>query len=266
LKVVRSLAELRSRPRAVAVGSFDGVHVGHRAVLAALRSSGGVATVVTFDPHPRGALLLATLERRLELLDAEGVEEVLVLPPRADVAAVVAAIRARVVVGGPASGVDALARRAMEIRPVPLVEGVSSDAIRALVAAGDVTKAARLLGRPPEVEGVVVAGHARGAGLGFPTANVDAPADLVVPARGIYAGEARGHRAAVSIGVNPHFGGGTLSVEAFLLDFTGDLYGQRLVVELWRFLRSERAFASQAELVAAIARDVEAASSAVRPP
>jgi riboflavin kinase/FMN adenylyltransferase len=140
-----------------------------------------------------------------------------------------------------------------------------TDEIRGLVAAGELREAARLLGRPFEVAGVVVEGDRRGKLLGFPTANLDLPAEQLLPPRGIYVGQALGHRAAISIGVNPHYGGTTLRIEAHLLDFDGDLYGQRLVVELWERLRDERAFASEAELVDAIAADVEAARAAVRP-
>jgi riboflavin kinase / FMN adenylyltransferase len=136
---------------------------------------------------------------------------------------------------------------------------------RRLVSAGDLREAARVLGHPFSVEGVVVEGDRRGKLLGFPTANLELPDDQLLPPRGIYVGEALGHRAAVSIGVNPHYGGTTLRVEAFLLDFDGDLYGQRLVLELWEKLRDERAFGSEAELVEAIAADVEAARRAVRP-
>jgi len=122
-----------------------------------------------------------------------------------------------------------------------------------------------LLGRPPEVEGTVVSGDARGGTLGYPTANLRVDPDLLVPAYGIYAGWAAGHRAAISIGTNPHFGGSERRVEAFLLDFEGDLYGERLVVELWRRLRDERAFASEEELVAQITQDVESTREAKRP-
>jgi len=140
-----------------------------------------------------------------------------------------------------------------------------TDEVRELVAAGDLRDVARLLGRPFEVTGVVVEGDRRGKLLGFPTANLDVTHDRLLPPRGIYVGEALGHRAAISIGVNPHYGGTTLHVEAHLLDFDGDLYGQELVVELWERLRDERAFGSEAELVEAIAADVEAARAAVRP-
>jgi riboflavin kinase / FMN adenylyltransferase len=134
-----------------------------------------------------------------------------------------------------------------------------------LVAAGRLREAALALGRPFQVEGVVVEGDRRGKLLGFPTANLELASEQPLPPRGIYVGEALGHRAAISIGVNPHYGGTTLRVEAHLLDFDGDLYGRRLVVELWERLRDERAFASERELIEAIAADVEAARSAVRP-
>ena len=140
---------------------------------------------------------------------------------------------------------------------MPLLEGVSSSEIRRLLHAGEVDAAAPLLGRPPEVEGIVVEGDARGGTLGFPTANLSVDPELLVPRHGIYAGFAGGHRAAISIGTNPHYGGDELRVEAFLLGFAGDLYGRRLVVELWRRLRDERAFASEQELIDQIARDVE---------
>jgi riboflavin kinase/FMN adenylyltransferase len=112
---------------------------------------------------------------------------------------------------------------------------------------------------------VVVSGDSRGGTLGFPTANLRVEGDLLVPAYGIYAGAALETRAAVSIGVNPHYGGVEQRVEAFLLDYEGDLYGRRLVVELWRRLRDERSFESEAELVAQIARDVEETRAAERP-
>jgi riboflavin kinase/FMN adenylyltransferase len=140
-----------------------------------------------------------------------------------------------------------------------------NDEARALVEAGDLAAAARTLGQPFAVEGIVVEGDRRGRLLGFPTANLDLPPDELLPPRGIYVGEALEHRAAISIGVNPHYGGTTLRVEAHLLDFDGDLYGKMLRVELWERLRDERAFRSEAELVEAIATDVAAARRAVRP-
>jgi riboflavin kinase/FMN adenylyltransferase len=287
VKVARAPGELEVRPRTVALGTFDGVHVGHQAVLRAAVDAGPTPTVVTFDPHPRIVLgnrveLLTTLERRLELIAAAGIAEALVVEFTPELAAVDAnefaerflrAIGTEVVVTGPdfrfghARGGDLglLRRQGFDARAVPLVEGVSSTRIRELLRAGEVDGAAPLLGRPVEVDGIVVSGDARGGTLGFPTANVRVEAELLVPANGIYAGAAGGHRAAVSIGVNPHYGGVERRVEAFLLEFEGDLYGQRLVVELWRRLRDERAFASEAELVAQIARDVEETRAADSP-
>jgi riboflavin kinase/FMN adenylyltransferase len=273
--------------RVVAIGSFDGVHLGHRRVLEAARAAGSVATVVTFWPHPRLVLgnrveLLSTLERRLELLDAAEVDETLVVEFTPELAqrepeefadSLLREIGARMIVAGEnfrfgrgATGdLALLGRLGFEVRNVQLLEGFSSTRIRSLLREGDVVEAARLLGRPAEVDGTVVLGDQRGGTLGYPTANLAVPADLLVPAYGIYAGAALGHRAAVSIGVNPHYGGDERRIEPHLLEFDGDLYGRRLVVELWQRLRDERAFASEEELVAQIARDVEQTRAAVRP-
>jgi riboflavin kinase / FMN adenylyltransferase len=166
---------------------------------------------------------------------------------------------------GRAGDLTLLEQAGFDSRAVPLVEGVSSSRIRDLLRGGEVERAARLLGRPAEVEGMVVAGDARGGTLGFPTANLRPDPQLLVPGYGIYAGAAEGHRAAVSIGTNPHYGGGERRIEAFLLDFVGDLYGRRLVLQLWERLRDERAFESEEELVAQIARDVHATRRA-KPP
>ncbi len=115
-----------------------------------------------------------------------------------------------------------------------------------------------MLGRPFELDGTVVAGDQRGGTLGYPTANLALDPQLACPRHGIYAGAALGHRAAVSIGTNPHYGGTERRIEPYLLDFEGDLYGRRLVVELWQRLRDEAVFESEDELVAQIGRDVEA--------
>ena len=287
MRVVHAPGELERRPRAVAVGTFDGLHIGHRAVIGEVVAAGPLATVVTFHPHPREVLgyeveLVATLERRLELLAELGVAETLVVEFTPEVAALEAgvfarsyleAIGAELVVaaesfrfGARRSGDLALLERlGLHTRVVALVPGVSSSRIRRLIAAGDVRGAAALLGRPVEVEGTVVSGDARGGTLGFPTANLRAERSLLVPGFGIYAGQARGRRAAVSIGVNPHYGGDERRIEAFLLDFEGNLYGERVVVELWERLRDEATFASEPELVAQIARDVAATRAATRP-
>jgi riboflavin kinase/FMN adenylyltransferase len=287
MKVVRSVAELERRDRAVALGSFDGVHLGHKRVIEEALAAGGVPTVVTFDPHPRRAMgygveLLTTLDRRLELLAELGIEETLVVEFSLEFQRVGAeefaerylrAMGARTIVSGAdfrfghkrEGDFDLLRRQGFEVRPVPLLEGVSSSEIRRLLHAGEVDDAASMLGRPTEVEGLVVEGDARGGTLGFPTANLAVDPELLVPAHGIYAGFAGGHRAAISIGTNPHYGGDERRVEAFLLGFEGDLYGRRLIVELWRRLRDERAFASEQELIDQIARDVDDTERAERP-
>jgi riboflavin kinase / FMN adenylyltransferase len=148
---------------------------------------------------------------------------------------------------------------------VPLLEGVSSTLIRELVRDGEIGRASELLGRPVEVVGTVVAGNQRGGTLGYPTANVATEPGLLVPPYGIYAGAVGEKRAAISIGTNPHYGGSERRVEAFLLDFEDDLYGRRLVVELWKRLRDEAVFESEQALVDQIGRDVEQTRAAVRP-
>lgn len=287
MNVAHRPAELEPARRAVAIGTFDGVHRGHVRVLEAALAAGLRPAVVTFDPHPRTHFggdvpLLATLERRLELLDQAGVEDVLVCPfddAMAELTAeefadgVLRAAGVEVVAAGDGfrfgrgrSGDLALLERlGFDVRRVPIVDNVSSSHIRSLLAAGDVIPAAQLLGRAPEVEGTVVTGDRRGADLGFPTANLAVPSGLLVPALGIYAGSALGHRAAISIGTNPHYGGTERRIEAYLLDYDGDLYGRRLIVELWERLRDEAAFSSEAELVEAIAADVRRTREATRP-
>jgi riboflavin kinase/FMN adenylyltransferase len=287
VKVARTPEELGRKPRAVAIGTFDGVHLGHRAVIRAAVDAGAAPTVVTFHPHPRTAFgnrvaLLSTLERRLELLADCGIEETLVVEFTPELAAVspadfardyLGAIGAEIVVTGTgfrfgherSGDCELLRSLGFDAREVPLVEGISSSRIRLLAEAGEIEGAAQLLGRPLEVDGTVVSGDHRGGTLGFPTANLRVDPDMLVPAYGIYAGAVGDKRAAISIGVNPHYGGTERRIEAYLLDWTGDLYGDRLVVELWRRLREERAFASESDLVEQIARDVDETRSAVRP-
>ncbi len=287
MNVARSPGDLEPAARAVALGTFDGVHRGHRAVIRAAVDAGLRPTVVTFHPHPRTVLgnrveLLATLERRLELLAACGIEDTLVvaftpelatLSPESFAERYLGAIDTRVVVAGAgfhfghrrAGNLGTLEALGFDAREVPFVDGVSSSEIRRRAADGLAGEAAAMLGRPLEVDGLVVSGDQRGGTLGFPTANLRVDADLLVPQFGIYAGAVGDRRAAVSIGVNPHYGGSERRIEAFLLDWKGDLYGRRLVVELWQRLRDERSFSSEAELVAQIARDVDATRAATRP-
>lgn len=287
MNVARQPSGLPAGRRSAAVGTFDGVHRGHLRVIDAARRAGLRTSVVTFDPHPRAVLgggveLLATLERRLELLADVGVEDVLVLRFDEELAALTAqdfaeqmlrGIGAEAIAAGETfrfgrgrkGDLDLLARLGFDVRRVPLVENISSSRVRELLRAGEIERAAGLLGRPPEVEGIVVRGDGRGRELGFPTANLDVPSDLLVSPDGVYAGWAHDRRAAISIGTNPHFDGIERRVEAFLLDFDGDLYGERLVVEIWSQIREQRRFDSLEELVAAIGGDVERTHRAIRP-
>ena len=254
------------------------MQLGHRRVVETALATGLRVTALTFHPHPRTVVqgnlveLVCSLERRVELLRELGVADVAVVPFTLDTAALEPeAFAARhladveTVVAGDdfrfgrrrSGDLDTLRALGLEVVGVPLLEGVSSTEIRRLVHEGEVRAAARLLGRPFELDGTVVPGDQRGGTLGYPTANLALDPALLVPRYGIYAGAARAHRAAISIGTNPHYGGQERRIEPFLLDFEGDLYGQRLVVELWERLRDERAFASEAELVEQIARDVE---------
>jgi riboflavin kinase / FMN adenylyltransferase len=279
--------DLGAATRAATIGIFDGVHRGHRQILDTVRGTGLPSLVVTFEPHPRTVRgnrveLLCTTERRLQLLEAAGVDDLLLLrfdddlgmlEPEVFVETVLRPSGVAVVVEGEgfrfgsrrSGDLDLLERLGFDVRTVQLVDDISSTRIRQLIVAGDIVQAASLLGRPVELQGTVVLGDQRGGTLGFPTANLALPADLIVPTNGIYAGSALGHRAAVSIGTNPHYGGTERRVEAFLLDYEGDLYGQELVVELWERLRDEAAFESEAALVAAIASDVERTRAARRP-
>jgi riboflavin kinase/FMN adenylyltransferase len=289
-------------PSAVTIGTFDGVHLGHQALLrttletASPRGLGAVA--LTWDRHPAMTLrpevappLLTSTERRLELL-AQGGIEVAVLPfddvlshlSPEDFAAEILSrkLNARAVIvgrgwrfghrarGNVATLQELGTRLDFEVLPQPLTEArggpVSSTRIRAAVAAGDMDETGGLLGRRWDFDGTVIHGDKRGAGLGYPTANLLLDPALVRPARGIYAGRAQrngsSHPAAVSVGVNPQFGGepgrSPVRIEAYLLDFEGDLYGEVLRVELHAKLRDERAFDSVEQLVRQMDLDVEA--------
>jgi riboflavin kinase/FMN adenylyltransferase len=269
------------RPRSVAIGTFDGVHRGHREVI------GDSDTVLTFDPHPMSVIrpeaapkLLTPFELKRELIAELGVEELVVIPFDAEFASrsarsfvddvLVGSLGAgRVSVGENfrfghgAEGDAALLRSqsAFETRVVPLVEvegeTVSSSHIRGLVAAGEVDQAARFLGRPFLFQGEVVDGDRRGRDLGMPTANL-VPDDLIVtPGHGVYAALAHGHAAAVNVGVRPTFETGRgLLVEAHLIDFDGDLYGQQLRIAFLERLRGERRFDSVDALVEQMHLDV----------
>ena len=276
------LADTQPRPRRVAVGEFDGVHLGHREVIA------GNDTVLTFDPHPLAVIrpeaapkLLTSLEVKIELVAALGVQELVVIPfdhrfgaqsPQEFIDHVlVDQLQAtHVSVGenfyfghGAAGDTDMLAADPrFETRVVTLVEVdgeiVSSSHIRGLVLAGEVEQAARFLGAPFALRGEVVHGDKRGRTLGFPTANLVPDEHLVCPGHGVYAARAAGACAAVSIGVRPTFGSGrAVIVEAFLLDRDEDLYGRTLQIDFLSRLRGERRFDSVEALVEQMDLDVE---------
>lgn len=304
MKLYPSLQEAADgslRGCALCLGNFDGVHLGHQALFSEAARHGRVVAL-TFQPHPGKVLqpqlaprLIATQALKLELLAAHGVEAAIVQPfsveyarttPEAFEAALLDGVGAKTIVvgydftygsrrAGTVATLEQAARaRGASLRTVAAVslEGVtvSSSRIREYVLEGRVEAAARLLGRPFCLDGLVVPGAGRGRTIGFPTANVDTTNELR-PAAGVYAvrvatlGEAplRWRGGAANIGVKPTFGGGEVTIEAHLFDFAGDLYGQRLRVQFLERLRAEQRFASASELSSQIGRDLEAARAAV---
>ena len=294
MKVLHSLDDARALAGvALALGNFDGVHLGHRALFKEAAEHGRPGAL-TFEPHPGKVLqpelaprLITPLPRKLQLLEGAGLDVVVVLPftldfartPARDFEAMLldqARIRAVVVgrdytYGAQRAGtVVTLTEAAMSrgavvavVDPVT-VNGVvaSSSRIREYILEGRVGAARALLGRPFDLDGVVVKGDGRGRSIGFPTANVDTHGELL-PASGVYAvrvrtGE-RWHGGAANIGTKPTFGGSAVTVEVHLLDWAGDLYGQEVRVEFLERLRAERRFASVSELTTQIRRDVEEA-------
>jgi riboflavin kinase / FMN adenylyltransferase len=279
---VSQLSDVEPRPRRVAVGEFDGVHLGHRAVIS------GSDTVLTFEPHPvsvvhpeAGPKLLTSLEAKIELISQLGVQELVVIPfdecfaaqsPSefidqvlvGELCATDVSVGENFRFGHRAAGdTDMLAAEPrFRTRVVRLVEVdgevVSSSHIRGLVSAGDVEHAARFLGAPFQMRGEVVHGDQRGRLLGFPTANIVPSEELVCPGHGVYAARADGSCAAVNVGVRPTFGTGrAVLVEAYLLDRDEDLYGRILRIDFISRLRGERRFDSVEELVAQMRLDVE---------
>jgi riboflavin kinase/FMN adenylyltransferase len=279
---VTRLPDVERRERNVAVGTFDGVHLGHRAVI------DGSESVLTFDPHPVSIVapqhtpkLLTTPERKAELIASLGVHELIVIPFDAAFArrsadefiedVLVGALGAtRVAVGenfrfghkaqGDTRLLAADPRFTTDVRPLLEVAGeiVSSSHIRGLVLAGDVAHANELLGTPFQLSGEVAHGDKRGRELGFPTANLVPDEALALPGHGVYACLANGRPAAVSVGVRPTFqtGRGEL-IEAYILDFDEDIYGSELRVEFLERLRGERRFDSPQALIEQMHRDVE---------
>ena len=273
-----------SRDRHVAIGTFDGVHLGHQAVI------DDADTVLTFEPHPLTVIhpeaapkLIMPFKVKRDVIDGLGVEELVVIPFDKEFSqrsaenfiehVLIERLSAKTVsvgenfrFGTKAKGdVRMLAADdRFETRVVPLVEvdgeTVSSTRIRGLVAAGDVEHAMHCLGAPFMLEGEVVSGDRRGRELGFPTANLVPDDSLVVPGHGVYAAFANGHPAAVNVGVRPTFETGRgLLIESYLIDFDADLYGQNLRVAFVERLRGEKRFPSVDGLVEAMNRDVERA-------
>jgi riboflavin kinase/FMN adenylyltransferase len=279
---VTSLPDAEPRERKVAVGTFDGVHLGHREVIK------GNDTVLTFDPHPLTVVapqavpkLLDSPTIKRDLIAGLGVDELVTIPFDREFASKSAdqfveevlierlgatdvSVGENFRFGRSAKGDPELleSRTEFNTRVVPLVEvekeTVSSTHIRGLVAAGEVERAARFLGAPFMLEGEVVSGDRRGRELGFPTANI-VPADqLAHPGHGVYAAWAHGHMAAVNVGIRPTFDTGRgLLVEAYLIDFDGELYGQTLRIAFARRLRGERRFENPEALVDQMQRDVD---------
>ena len=286
----------------VALGNFDGVHLGHQAVLRRAveegRKRGERVVAATFDPHPRAVLgpggapkLLTTLELRREALMRYGADEVRAIrfdeelskksPEEFVRGVLIEEIGASAVVvgenfrfGHKAAGEFGDLERLMrslggEAYGVPIRScggakgGISSTRIRNLISAGEVEEAGQLLGRPYVVRGEVVAGDRRGRSIGFPTANVLQDAAQVIPARGVYAGFVytgeEAHAACTNVGVAPTFERGESRVEAYLIDFEGDLYGRIVDVSFVRRIRPEKRFSGVEELKAQIARDVDEA-------
>jgi riboflavin kinase/FMN adenylyltransferase len=279
---VTSLPDAEPRPRHVAIGTFDGVHKGHQAVIE------GADTVLTFDPHPLEVIHPAALPKLImpfgvkrDVIEGFGVEELVVIPFDREFAqrsaeefiedVLIAKLGAEKVsvgenfrFGAKAKGDPAMlaSRGEFETRIVPLVEmdgeTISSTRIRALVAAGDMEGARHCLGAPFMVEGEVVSGDQRGRELGFPTANIVPDDRLAIPGHGVYAAFADGVPAAVNVGVRPTFESGRgVLIETYLIDREEDLYGRVLRVAFVERLRGEKRFASIEELIAQMKIDVE---------
>jgi riboflavin kinase/FMN adenylyltransferase len=281
---VTRLPDASPRDRHVAIGTFDGVHLGHQAVI------DDADTVLTFDPHPLTVIhpevapkLIMPFKVKRDVLDGLGVEELVVIGFDEEFSklsaedfigkVLVERLGASKVSVGENFRFGTKARgdvgmlsddQRFETRVVPLVEvdgeTISSTRIRGLVAAGDVEQAMHCLGAPFMLEGEVVSGDRRGRELGFPTANIVPDDSLVVPGHGVYAAFANGNPAAVNVGVRPTFETGRgLLVESYLLDFDEDIYGQNLRVAFVERLRGERRFNSAEELIEEMKRDVERA-------
>lgn len=312
---MRVITDLTSSPwpdqrAVVTIGAYDGVHLGHRAVIRQVREKaaaiGALSVVVTFDRHPASVVrpdaaprLLTTAEQKIELLSQTGVDAVVVVPFSAEQAketpvdfvtrVLVNALRTQAVIVGSdfhfghmRQGNITLLREMGErhdftCEPLVLVpradgvnEPVSSTAIRRALAGGEIDSATRMLGRVHEVRGVVIEGDQRGRTIGFPTANVNIPSGMCLPADGVYAGiyrrpDGTEHTCAINLGRRPTFYANQdySLLEVYLLDFSGDLYGEEAAVQFVAFLRSEKQFGGLDELKAQLVKDIDSARAAV---
>jgi riboflavin kinase/FMN adenylyltransferase len=278
---VTRLEETEARPRRVAIGTFDGVHIGHQAVIE------GADTVLTFDPHPLAILHPAALPKLItpfavkrDVIEGLGIRELVIVPfderfahlPAEEfiehvlierLNATQVSVGENFRFGAKAKGDPAMlkSRPEFETNVIPLVEvdgeTVSSTRIRAQVAAGDMSGARRCLGAPFMVEGTVVKGDQRGRELGFPTANIVPDDALVIPGHGVYAAFANGVPAAVNVGVRPTFESGRgVLIETYLIDRNEDLYGTTLRVAFVERLRGEKRYPEVDELIAQMNVDV----------
>ena len=277
---------------ALTVGSFDGVHLGHvdviNHVVAAAKGAGAQSALLTFEPHPRCVLdpgncpqSITSLQEKLALIEAAGIEHAIVLrfdrelaslAPQEFIQRLAALMDLRCwVIGydfafgrGRTGNAQWLREHGHQVEVVPpfKIEGhdLHSSEVRRLITAGDVDKANRLLGREYALAGPVEAGEKVGRRLGFPTANIAVEPNKLIPALGAYAGRARAEEgdfiAALSVGYRPTFGGTQLRVEAFLLDFEGDLYQKRLELRFVRYLHPDIKFPGTDELVQQLKKDV----------
>jgi riboflavin kinase / FMN adenylyltransferase len=302
MRIVRSIDEYA--PRAdllLTIGVFDGVHIGHRAILSklvSLRTNASIAGAMTFERHPQAFLQpgqapqsLTTLDEKINLLAGCDLDVLFLLPFDERIAEIpaqtfltqiiVERLRTRALIVGTewrfgkgAEGNVALAERVLRAQgcsfeAAPLLERegekVSSSRIRSLIAEKKFEQADLLLGSPYRVRGLVTTGDGRGHDLGFPTANLDIARDKLIPPTGVYATTAAldgvSYRSVTSIGNKATFGGTAIAVETYIMDFSSSIYGEQIALTHWRFLRDQQRFVTAGELIAQMHRDVASAVS-----
>ncbi|MBI3961991.1 MAG: riboflavin biosynthesis protein RibF [Deinococcus sp.] len=290
MRLHRGIDETREGPLALTIGSFDGVHLGHQALirhtLQVAKQQGLTAALLTFDPLPRlvlnGQPILTTITEKVEQVAALGMEAMIVEPFNTSLAALtppefcryLATLPLRIIIVGEdfrfgrggKGGASDLVSTGAQVETFQLLspdsQPVHSSRIRECLVQGDVDSAARLLGRPYRISGRVVPGEGRGRTVGYPTANVEVHPHKLLP-RGVFAVQVgalgKSYGGMLNIGTRPTFGGQSLAVEVHLFDFSGDLYNQELKLDLIHWLRSEQRFASAGELLAQLQCDEQAA-------